>query len=133
MTLYPAGKEKIKPQLISFAILFVSFFIASPVLLFDLSPKPVIQALLFAAIIMLSIQLARFLLPNPFDVTNAIVQTMINNALGLLIGLIITFLFINFLFLTREIITIVASLNSLFILGTLSACILNKQHPALKT
>ena len=133
MTLYPAGKEKIKPQLISFAILFVSFFIASPVLLFDLSPKPVIQALLFAVIIMLSIQLARFLLPNPFDVTNAIVQTMINNALGLLIGLIITFLFINFLFLTREIITIVASLNSLFILGTLSACILNKQHPALKT
>jgi len=133
MTLYPAGKEKIKPQLISFAILFVSFFIASPVLLFDLSPKPVIQALLFAAIIMLSIQLARFLLPNPFDVTNAIVQTMINNALGLLIGLIITFLFINFLFLTREIITIVASLNSLFILSTLSACILNKQHPALKT
>lgn len=133
MTLYPAGKEKIKPQLISFAILFVSFFIASPVLLLDLSPKPVIQALLFAAIIMLSIQLARFLLPNPFDVTNAIVQTMINNALGLLIGLIITFLFINFLFLTREIITIVASLNSLFILGTLSACILNKQHPALKT
>ena len=133
MTLYPAGKEKIKPQLISFAILFVSFFIASPVLLFDLSPKPVIQALLFAAIIMLSIQLARFLLPNPFDVTNAIVQTVINNALGLLIGLIITFLFINFLFLTREIITIVASLNSLFILGTLSACILNKQHPALKT
>jgi hypothetical protein len=133
MTLYPAGKDKIKPQLISFAILFVSFFIASPVLLFDLSPKPVIQALLFAAIIMLSIQLARFLLPNPFDVTNAIVQTMINNALGLLIGLIITFLFINFLFLTREIITIVASLNSLFILGTLSACILNKQHPALKT
>jgi hypothetical protein len=133
MTLYPAGKEKIKPQLISFAILFVSFFIASPVFLFDLSPKPVIQALLFAAIIMLSIQLARFLLPNPFDVTNAIVQTMINNALGLLIGLIITFLFINFLFLTREIITIVASLNSLFILGTLSACILNKQHPALKT
>ena len=133
MTLYPAGKEKIKPQLISFAILFVSFFIASPVLLFDLSPKPVIQALLFAAIIMLSIQLARFLLPNPFDVTNAIVQTMINNALGLLIDLIITFLFINFLFLTREIITIVASLNSLFILGTLSACILNKQHTALKT
>ena len=133
MTLYPAGKDKIKPQLISFAILFVSFFIASPVLFFDLSPKPVIQALLFAAIIMLSIQLARFLLPNPFDVTNAIVQTMINNALGLLIGLIITFLFINFLFLTREIITIVASLNSLFILGTLSACILNKQHPALKT
>ena len=133
MTLYPAGKEKIKPQLISFAILFVSFFIASPVLLFDLSPKPVIQALLFAAIIMLSIQLARFLLPNPFDVTNAIVQTMINNALGLLIGLIITFLFINFLFLTREIITIVASLNSLFILSTLLACILNKQHPALKT
>jgi uncharacterized protein YacL len=133
MTLYPAGKEKIKPQLMSFAILFVSFFIASPVLLFDLSPKPVIQALLFAAIIMLSIQLARFLLPNPFDVTNAIVQTMINNALGLLIGLIITFLFINFLFLTREIITIVASLNSLFILSTLSACILNKQHPALKT
>mgnify|MGYP006099522677 FL=1 len=133
MTLYPAGKEKIKPQLISFAILFVSFFIASPVLLLDLSPKPVIQALLFAVIIMLSIQLARFLLPNPFDVTNAIVQTMINNALGLLIGLIITFLFINFLFLTREIITIVASLNSLFILGTLSACILNKQHPALKT
>ena len=133
MTLYPAGKEKIKPQLISFAILFVSFFIASPVLLFDLSPKPVIQALLFAAIIMLSIQLARFLLPNPFDVTNAIVQTMINNALGLLIGLIITFLFINFLFLTREIITIIASLISLFILSTLSACILNKQHPALKT
>ena len=102
MTLYPAGKEKIKPQLISFAILFVSFFIASPVLLFDLSPKPVIQALSFAAIIMLSIQLARFLLPNPFDVTNAIVQTMINNALGLLIGLIITFLFINFLFLLAE-------------------------------
>jgi len=133
MTLYRAGKKKLKSQLITFAILFVSFFIASPVLLFDLSPKPVIQALLFAAIIMLSIQLARFLLPNPFDVTNAIVQTMINNALGLLIGLIITFLFINFLFLTREIITIVASHNSLFILGTLSACILNKQHPALKT
>ena len=133
MTLYRAGKKKLKSQLITFTVLFVSFFIASPVLLLDLSPKPVIQALLFAVIIMLSIQLARFLLPNPFDVTNAIVQTMINNALGLLIGLIITFLFINFLFLTREIITIVASLNSLFILGTLSACILNKQHPALKT
>jgi hypothetical protein len=133
MILYPAGKEKVKPQLITFAVLFVSFFIASQVFLLDLSPKLVIQALSFAAIIMLSIQFARLLLPNPFDVTNAIIQTMINNASGLLIGLIITFLFNDLLFLTHEIITIVASLISFFILGTLSPYILNKQHPTLKT
>lgn len=132
MTLYRAGKEKLKPQLITFAVLFVSFFIASQVLLFDISPKLAVQALSFAAIIMLSIKLAGLILPNPFGVTNDIIQTIINNAAGLLIGFIIMLLINKLLFTTSEIITLVASLISFFILGTLSPYILNKQHTALK-
>jgi hypothetical protein len=133
MTLYRAGKEKLKPHLINFVVLFISFLIASTVLSFNLSPKLVIQALSFAAIIMLSLQLARLLLPNPFGVANTIIQTIINNANGLLIGIIIIFLINNLLFSSSQIITIVASLLSFFILGTLSPYILSKQHPALKT
>jgi hypothetical protein len=133
MTLYRSGKEKLKPHLINFVVLFVSFFIASSVLSFNLSPKLVIQAVSFVAIIMLSIQLAKLLLPNPFGVANAIIQTIINNANGLLIGIVIIFLINNLLFSTSQIITIVASLISFFILGTLSPYILSKQNSVLKT
>ena len=132
MTLYPAGKEKIKPQLISFAILFVSFFIASQVLSFYLSHNLVVQALLFSAVIMVSIQLARLLLPHPFGFTNAIVGTIISNGLGLLVGLIIMLTIDNLLFSISGIITLIASLISFFILGTLSHYILKKQRSALK-
>ena len=132
MTLYHAGKKKLKSQLITFAILFVSFFIASQVLSFYLSLNLVVQALLFSAVIMLSIQLARLLLPHPFGFTNAIVRTIISNGLGLLVGLIIMLTIDNLLFSINGIIALIASLISFFILGTLSHYILKKQRSALK-
>ena len=115
------GKHnKMINRLVDLIVLSVIFYLSSHIIPSTLQTNILLNSLMYAIVIVVSLQFCKNLMSSTFKSANAVVQLMLNNATGLLVGTCIMFV-IGFMVSSLDglaIVAIPASIISFFVLGT---------------
>ena len=124
--------DSIAVILIDFMVLGSSFYLASFLLSVPVANNLIIQTLLYACIVLLSVAIGKHLLSTTITSSGRVVKMIIINATGLFIGAIIMLVF-GYIFPELggfTVAVVLASVMAFFVFGTLSPLLRSDRHSA---
>ena len=122
--------DSIAVILIDFMVLGSSFYLASFLLSVPVANNLIIQTLLYACIVLLSVAIGKHLLSPTITSSGRVVKMIIINATGLFIGAIIMLVF-GYIFPELggfTVAVVLASVMAFFVFGTLSPLLRSDRH-----
>ncbi len=127
------NSDTITENTINFIILGCSFYLSSFLLSIQVESNLFIHTFLYACIVLLAVTLGKRLLSSAFTSAGRVVKTIIINATGLFIGVIIMLIF-GYIFPELGEFTVavlLASVMAFFVFGTLSPLLRSDTHSLL--
>jgi len=127
------NSDTITENTVSFIILGCSFYLSCFLLSIQVESNLIIHTFLYACIVLLAVTLGKRLLSSAFTSAGSVVKTIIINATGLFIGVIIMLIF-GYIFPELgefTVAVVLASVMAFFVFGTLSPLLRSDRHPLL--
>ncbi len=127
------NSDTITENTISFIILGGSFYLSCILLSIQVESNLIIHTFLYACIVLLAVTLGKRLLSSAFTSAGSVVKTIIINATGLFIGVIIMLIF-GYIFPELgefTVAVVLASVMAFFVFGTLSPLLRSDRHSLL--
>jgi len=124
------NSDTITEKTINFIILGCSFYLSCFLLSIQVESNLIIQTVLYACVVLLAVAIGKRILSAKFTSAGRVVKTIIINATGLLIGVIIMLIF-GYIFPELDGITaavVLASVMAFFVFGTLSPLLRYGRH-----
>jgi hypothetical protein len=128
MLLNQTIKELLILKTIDCSALSLSFILASLLLSQPTRLELLIHAVFFSSVILISVYLARHLLPLKLSSTNRVIRLNLINAAGLIIGTSFLLVLGQLFSLSNGVTIVIASTLAFFTLGTLSPLIMQKKR-----
>ncbi len=108
--------------IVDFVVLGTVFYLSCQLIPSGSQGNIIVKSIAYASIVLISVGACKSLVSTAFNSFNPVIQLMLNNATGLLIGtcIMLTLEFILSAMAGVAIVAIIASITAFFVLGTLS-------------